>query len=769
MNKKSFAALLLAALMLGSLMPVSAEGPLLIAPRPGILIAPNPTASAPAVTGSSFSDISDPETARHAEILRLLGVTEGIGGGRFDPAGTLTRAQFTKMVIVLLGQEKEVQRYAGYTIFPDVRGSHWAAGYINYALRGCPVRFISGRPDGTFGPDAPITLGEAVTILMRLLGYTDDQVGLTWPDGYLATAASVGLTDGLEQLGGFDAVNRAQAARLFVQLLETPLKSGGIYAGSRFTLVSKAVILSADALAQDGTAGALETTEGTRKVKNGPVAPLFTGLRGTLLLDGDGLVCSFLPEDSSARTLAAVTVRADGLTDSSGTHYPIPASAGLYLAGNVSGYGAGWTELIPGTVVTVYYDKAGRADYLFAGSASGASALVQADGSAKEIDALAGGARYTIYKNGEKVTAAALRQYDVVTYDSASAVATVCDLRLAGCIETVSPGYSAPETVTVLGKAYPLLPEAAADLAYFRQGDPAVLLLTADGRVAGIQAPGTLESNIWGIVRSVSAGSATVELHNGVTVTGDPELSVQEAARLQGALVTLSSDALGKLTLTPLSTRVKGPLDPAAGTLNGQPLAPGLRLFERVTGTGVSSALREISIRDLPAGVIESGRLLCAGYDYLNRANVLVLEDITGDGYEYGFMTYTQGSLSGAMGSFTSGCITVENGSTHTGAYNMMTRSGLYGGMILSAQGDTVVETVALQELKAVPAAAFRGTGSVTVQGTVYPLSGSIKCYNKTLELWVSLADALAYGETYDLYFDRTPAQGGKIRVLVVQ
>ena len=60
-----------------------------------------------------------------------------------------------------------------------------------------------GVGDGTFRPNQAITYGEAVTILMRVLGYgsADVATGSNWYDGYVAVAQSSGLADGLS-LGG---------------------------------------------------------------------------------------------------------------------------------------------------------------------------------------------------------------------------------------------------------------------------------------------------------------------------------------------------------------------------------------------------------------------------------------------------------------------------------------------------------------------------------------------------------------------------------------
>lgn len=44
---------------------------------------------------------------------------------------------------------------------------------------------ISGYGNGRFGPDDPVTIGQAVTIVLRLMGYGEEDVGPFWPQDYL--------------------------------------------------------------------------------------------------------------------------------------------------------------------------------------------------------------------------------------------------------------------------------------------------------------------------------------------------------------------------------------------------------------------------------------------------------------------------------------------------------------------------------------------------------------------------------------------------------
>lgn len=191
-----------------------------------------------------FPDVTDAETARNVDLLYQMDVVNGDNYGNFNPNNTLTRAEFTKMTVMLAGEGSDVAGYTTTAIFPDVRASHWAAGYVNLAVR--KLKLINGLPNGKFGTDNAIDFGSAVTILMRLLGYTDADTNGVWPDGYLALAANVKLTDGLS-LRGSSTITRAQAAQLFVNALTAAKKDGGTLGGELGSMSAAVVV------AQDGS------------------------------------------------------------------------------------------------------------------------------------------------------------------------------------------------------------------------------------------------------------------------------------------------------------------------------------------------------------------------------------------------------------------------------------------------------------------------------------------------------------------------------------
>ena len=318
-----------------------------------------------AFAAGGFSDVTDAATARNVEVLRLMGVIGGDGDGMFRPYGKLTRAEFCKMAIELQGRGDYAVRYRSRAIFPDVRTSHWAAGYINLAStpEDKTPGLMHGFPDGTFLPDKSISYGEAVTVLARVLGYTDKDSGGVWPQGYLDLGASAGLTKGISLAGG-DEISRAQAAQLFVNALNAD-KAGG---GKLKTLGSETVLRSVDV-----AKGKLKTADGKEydMVKPMTVETL-VGVRGKAVLNAEGKLLTFLPvTNTTGKSVSdgAIIVRRNGSTEGfneltgDATNYAIYRNGkqiayGALRENDVATYDAANNRiLVCDTRVAVYYEK----------------------------------------------------------------------------------------------------------------------------------------------------------------------------------------------------------------------------------------------------------------------------------------------------------------------------------------------------------------------------------------------------------------------------
>ena len=714
-----------------------------------LLAVPAGAASGATVT---FSDIGDRSTAMAVESLRLLGVLDGYGDGTFRPGTVLNRAQFCKMAVYAMNGSSELSRYRTVTIFPDVKPSHWAAAYINMAAKGKDI--ISGYADGRFHPDRTVTVGQAVTILMRMLGYKDEDIGGIWPDSYMAEAATVGLTEGVST-NGSAGLTRAQAARLFLNLLRTQTKEGGTTFASTLGQTVQGVLLSADT---EGGEGRLRLSTGTYTLTEGKASNgMLNGMKGTLIVDSkSGRALTFVPEDlGSSKTVVLASAKATEMTDTSGNTYTVKSDTQVFQNGEASSWGEAYTWLNAGTSVTLYLDAAGNVDYVFVGGGGNATSavIVYEKGSTAGFASLAGGATgYTIYKNGVRASSGDMRKYDVATYSAVTNSIRVSDTRITGYYEDCSPNPSEPSKITVLGHEFNVLPSAMQTVSKFRPGDQITLLLTEDNQVAGaVEATGTTASgNAIGIAE-VSSGSATVNLLCGIQVKGSVSLSASDVERLNGQLVRVSSSRKGGLSLTRLTGGVSGELNVAERKLGSRNLADNVVIFQN-DGSGLTA----ISLSQITDGRVPASQITYAGTDWADRVKVIVLNSAIGGDYIFGRAHYTanydeEGDREGNAQR------SVEYGAGKTTATfetGYVVRNGDIVGITIVTSGNTqrIGSLVYPDELRNVPNTAWSGKGAVTVNGRTYTVPASVPCYNTQTKSWVTLTEARAYADSATLY-----------------
>lgn len=735
MNRKRRGALILAMLLLVLCVPVCAAG-------------------------TAFSDVKDTELARNVEVLQMMDVINGVSLTQFDPDGTLTRAQFTKMAVMILGKGNQVGNYKNYTIFPDVKSSHWASGYVNFAVRG-DNKFIGGFSNGTFGPEQTITFGQAVTILMRLLGYTDSDVGVTWPTGYINAAASTGLTNGVS-LDGSSSLTRAQAAKLFVNLLNATKKDGKVTFGESVaaSVEKDVILLDANAKADDG-ALAIETTNSDNPIKlAGTHAPqLLQGRRGTLLLDSKGNAWGFVPSTiGGVKDIVVSSAKAGMITDKAGKEYTLNATTKAYYKGIEATYGEVFVNLRAGTQVTLHFGLTGKVECIFVGTSATQSALViDQDGNGKRLGALtAGRTDYTIYRHGEKVSAAALRAYDVASYISGENKIQISTLRMTGRYDNAYPNTEAPTEITVLGQKFEVLSSAVNTFSAFKLGDQVTLLLTEDAKVAGVANPSQIRGDNVGIAK-VTGDKVEVELVEGLTLKGKLESTTPN---YHGLLVTASSWRAGYISLSEVKqSESVGALNVAKRTMGSAELAADVKVFERVK----TGPVAEIALDDIRLATVPRAKILCARYNDNGKVERLILDNVTGDRYVYGkayvgtdFDNPTDRNLTQTVKIEKPEQPNVTNSPTVTvGPYlNQGLRGSDWGGIVIEERENRIVATIGLTMIPGVSNAAWESEDTVFFNNKTYVVSDEVICYNSTTGNWVSLGEARAFGDNMILYVD---------------
>lgn len=751
-----------------------------------------------AASGGSFSDINDHSTAVNVDVLRLMGAVSGDSDGTFRPNDVLTRAQFCTMLVGLLRQQSKVPMYTTRTIFSDVTASHWARGYINLAASitvggagsgsgssseggegtQAQTRLISGRGDGTFAPDEKITFAEAVTILIRLLSYDETDAGAVWPEGYLNLANSLGLTDGVS-LAYSAPITRAQTAQLFVNTLRCKTASGRPYYETLGASVKeKVILLDANATAEDNNSeGAIRTSDGTYlPAQEGVVPSALQGRRGVLVLDDKDRIVTFLPDET-----ASVTVTLSGaaqptyLTGTNGTRYNIDGDTPAYTSSKenpVTTYEKLYLELRSGSQVTLYTAD-GKVVGLYYGSSGASTDAVVVSGTATEamFHQLTGGAsNYTIEKNGQTITMADIQPYDVVTYDSVANKLIVSDLRLPCVYESAEPNPRAPQKITVLGHEFTVLESALESIQSFDVGKTVVLLLTADGNVAGMAEPGAKTRST--AIGLAEGSSVKVFLPAGGTIELKSSSSLSDSVKDQ--LVTVSSSKAGVISASRMSDRsVGGVFDLQKMTLGSYPVTAGVHVFERVSG----STVVQLELADIQAHSIPGDKIATYHLNSSDMVDFIILEGATGDAYRYGLFFSDTREVEGDEPGKVSYVRTLRFespkwSSDFNNRVGYIGDNGVPGGVAVDGDGK-LRSRVTLEAVEGVSRSDFfvsNGASYVNAGGKVYQVSNKVVCYNTTTKVWFTGDDPLyqirAYSDDLTIYVD---PYGKKVRVITTQ
>jgi len=111
--------------------------------------------------GVQFSDTANSPFNQAISFVSARGFMNGYPDGTFRPGGQLSRAEAAAVLSRIYGLTG-----FGSAQFIDTQG-HWASNYIGLAAdRG----IINGYPNGTFGPNNPLSRAEAVALLARADG-----------------------------------------------------------------------------------------------------------------------------------------------------------------------------------------------------------------------------------------------------------------------------------------------------------------------------------------------------------------------------------------------------------------------------------------------------------------------------------------------------------------------------------------------------------------------------------------------------------------------
>ncbi|MGN0181538.1 MAG: S-layer homology domain-containing protein, partial [Candidatus Ornithomonoglobus sp.] len=166
-----------------------------------------------------FTDVPEDYSYKKAiTTLSKLNVINGYEDGTFGPEKDITRAEFTKLIVRMLGQSGI---YEPITSFEDLPADHWANTDIAAAYN---MGIVNGYSSTEFRPDSPVTYEQALKMLVCALGYQISAEALGgYPDGYTSQAISLKLTDKINSAQYSENATRGLVAQAMYNALEVKI------------------------------------------------------------------------------------------------------------------------------------------------------------------------------------------------------------------------------------------------------------------------------------------------------------------------------------------------------------------------------------------------------------------------------------------------------------------------------------------------------------------------------------------------------------------
>ena len=687
---------------------------------------------------SQFSDITDPEIAQAADVLSAMGVVNGTGNGKFSPNNSLTRAQFCKMAIEIMGNGELAMAQMYRTVFADVKSTHWGRGYVNLAATldlGDGVYLMRGTGNGNFAPDRAISYREAVTTLLRVLGYGEEAERF-WPQGALQTASSLKLDKGLNIKDPAGPISRGQAVLLFYRMLSVCPKGSEqtfLQAKELGKQVDDVIVLSV------GTSNGVQTlitTQGEYPAAV-PVDNSLAGQRGSILLDRAGRFIIMLTSESSSVSFTVSRRQNGALYDADGVRHTIQPAAEVYtdLSGEAASFESYQENIHAGDSVTLYLDAKGQVVCMLHREAAVLNSFVVVRGtpSAAMFAALTGTERgYSIQKNGKPAAMSDIKEYDVATYDPTAKVLYVCDVRLRCVYEGASPSPAAPSEhiIAAGGNEFTVLDDAVNSFAGRKIGDTITLMFTQDGRVAGLySASDNASHNAIGVL----SGDGFRMLYCNLTLNASAASVNNESA----VLFSAASNRRDTLTLTSVYTQSGGTFYPARLRLNSAVVIAQPAIYEQT-----SDGLRAVELSEVP----ENAAVAQYHLNSAQQVDIIILKSFSGEGTHYGRIDLGTGyELASSDGEGPVTRIprqsvwfsTASGGTVQKEAAGFLAGSSCFGSFTTSQRaGSQAVLTIQpLKAISGVPSSSFYTADGQTFVRTsegVFPVADDVQCCNLT-------------------------------------
>lgn len=597
---------------------------------------------------AAFNDVDiNSKYGKAIDYLVSANILSGYNQYEFGSKDPLTRAQFAKIVVLMAGREKEALTKTTES-FTDVGSDHWAVGYINEAAS---LGLITGYPDGSFGADEKITYAQAITVIIRTLGYSPSEVGTNWPNDYINKARELLITDGLTFQRN-DILTREVAAYMLYNSLYAKNGSGNVSSGLK--KVDGVIIYGVNSLNSVIGIEDVLTSGGTFKKGKGYTDD-YLGKKVNIKVNSENEIIMIAESEDSYRELTLLSTSENKIATNEEGTLEIESNLTVYYKGNKSAYKDIYGVLNQGSKILLYDDCM----YVEENKLKGPFIITKDYTEIYEFLGDISGATLTI--DGENAKITEVEKYDVIYYNDAAKKIYVYNERETGIYEKALPSKNNLSGIVVSGTTYSALSiTAKAKLGdsenSFKISDRITLLFGKDGEVVDVvDINGRTLGDFGVLLNAYSEESKDKEtlgkkeyfvnlmLGSGKTVTykTDKDYSDTDNTTYTGKVVyiTVLAGGIVSLKVAPKNI-VTGELDKSEPSLDGHEFQQNYSILELIYSEKYDEAIvRKISLRDINLKSLSSEDVIHVEYanDFGDIAFIYV-NDLTYDSYTFGVL-----------------------------------------------------------------------------------------------------------------------------------
>ena len=715
-------------------------------------------------------------------VLKTLEIMVGDSNGEMRWNDTVTRAEFTKVATMISSYRKSIALNQKTSPFSDVPYKHWAVGYIR---AGVDNGIINGYPDSTFRPENEVLYEEALTILLKILGYTDADCGGSYPSGQYSLANNIDLTEDIDAKLG-EKLTRRQVADLLLNALDTKVKNGSYTLYNNFDVVKMedVVLLATSKEDVSVPVNKVMTTNGAFDYEI-DISNLI-GVKGTIYVEnGETIILFVADEGGNADKQVIYSALSEGIiVYKSGDFEQIDIDDNTitYYNNKQSVFASVKASIQMGDTVSIYKTDSGEIDYISINKGNLSGPYVY-----KSVESLrvSNVEDYLILRNGSSIEVEDLEQNDIYYYSEDLGIIMVYNTKITGVYNSATPNQEVPVSVEISGKNYEIESADAfkvlSSSGQFKYGDTITALLGKDKKIAAVVSADSVGSDNIGYLINAGIKNYATENDKEVSkyyisvVMTDGELVEYKARTDFSSYINSVVEISFKNDLATITKVRDGNRKNISGTFNAESMYLGnyavskhVDIIDIGTMDNNKSALYvTVEPQRLDAVRLSSSSILYYEMNEKNAITKLVLHNVTGDYYSYGVVTKVNKDSERMMGTYTyniDGSERVHSTQNSVLGVSSGPAKVIFSGNSVSSMTNLTKISGKIEELNNTYA---------TVGSNHYLLDDNVKIYyrNYNWDYMLITMEDLLEDEEYNIvgvYYDKSITSGGRVRVILV-